>query len=76
MKFLIVTGLSGAGKSQSIKFLEDLGYFCVDNLPPALLGRFVEMCSESKGDIDKAAIVIDIRVGKNAKKRGLTSSPT
>ncbi len=64
MKFLIVTGLSGAGKSQSIKFLEDLGYFCVDNLPPALLGRFVEMCSESKGDIDKAAIVIDIRVGK------------
>ncbi|MDD3704954.1 MAG: RNase adapter RapZ [Clostridiaceae bacterium] len=64
MKFLIVTGLSGAGKSQSIKFLEDLGYFCVDNLPPALLGRFVEMCSEGKGDIKKAAIVIDIRVGK------------
>lgn len=64
MKFLIVTGLSGAGKSQSIKFLEDLGYFCVDNIPPALLGRFVEMCSEGKGDIKKAAIVIDIRVGK------------
>jgi UPF0042 nucleotide-binding protein len=64
MKFLIVTGLSGAGKSQSIKFLEDLGYFCVDNLPPALICKFAEMCSDSKGAIDKAAIVIDIRVGK------------
>lgn len=64
MNFLIVTGLSGAGKSQSIKFLEDLGYFCVDNLPPALISKFAEMCSDSKGDIDKAAIVIDIRVGK------------
>jgi len=64
MKFLIVTGLSGAGKSQSIKFLEDLGYFCVDNLPPALISKFTEMCADSKGTIDKAAIVIDIRVGK------------
>lgn len=64
MKFLIVTGLSGAGKSQSIKFLEDLGYFCVDNLPPALIGRFAELCSESRDKIDKAAIVIDIRVGE------------
>lgn len=63
MKFLIVTGLSGAGKSQSIKFLEDLGYFCVDNLPPALISKFAEMCSDSKGTIEKAAIVIDIRVG-------------
>lgn len=64
MKFLIVTGLSGAGKSQSIKFLEDLGYFCVDNLPPALISKFAEMCSDSKGTIDNAAIVIDIRVGR------------
>lgn len=64
MNFLIVTGLSGAGKSQSIKFLEDLGYFCVDNLPPGLISKFAEMCAESNGDIDKAAIVIDIRVGK------------
>ena len=63
MKFLIVTGLSGAGKSQSIKFLEDLGYFCVDNLPPALISKFAEMCSDSKENINKAAIVIDIRVG-------------
>lgn len=64
MKFIIVTGLSGAGKSQSIKFLEDLGYFCVDNLPPALLLKFAEMCVQSKGTIGKVAVVIDIRGGK------------
>ncbi|MGE5630460.1 MAG: RNase adapter RapZ [Caulobacteraceae bacterium] len=64
MNFLIVTGLSGAGKSQSINFLEDLGYFCVDNLPPALIVKFAEMCSLSGGAIDKVAIVIDIRGGR------------
>lgn len=63
MKFLIVTGLSGAGKSQSIKFLEDLGYFCVDNLPPALIVKFAEMCSQSNGAVQKVALVIDIRGG-------------
>ncbi len=64
MKFIIVTGLSGAGRSQSVKFLEDLGYFCVDNLPPALLLKFAEMCAQSKGTIGKVAVVIDIRGGK------------
>lgn len=64
MKFVILTGLSGAGKSQSINFLEDIGYFCVDNLPPALLLKFAEMCIESKGTIQKVAIVTDIRGGK------------
>lgn len=64
MKFLILTGLSGAGKSQSIKFLEDLDYFCVDNLPPALIIKFAEMCTQSKGAIEKVAIVIDIRGGR------------
>lgn len=64
MNFLIVTGLSGAGKSQSINFLEDLGYFCVDNLPPALIVKFAEMCSHSNGAVKKVAIVIDIRGGK------------
>ena len=64
MKFLIVTGLSGAGKSQSINVLEDLGYFCVDNLPPALILKFAEMCKDSKDMISKVAIVIDIRGGK------------
>lgn len=64
MKFVIITGLSGAGKSQAIKFLEDLGFFCVDNLPPALILKFAEICSQTRGGIEKVAIVTDIRGGK------------
>lgn len=64
MRFVIVTGLSGAGKSQVIKFLEDYGFFCVDNLPPALLPKFTELCSQTNSKIEKVAIVIDIRGGK------------
>lgn len=64
MRFLIVTGLSGAGKSQAIKSLEDHGFFCVDNLPPALLPKFTELCSQANSMIEKVAIVIDIRGGK------------
>jgi UPF0042 nucleotide-binding protein len=64
MKFLIVTGLSGAGKSLSIKFLEDLGYFCVDNLPPALIVKFADLWSQSKSNTENIALVIDIRGGK------------
>ena len=61
MRFLIVTGLSGAGKTMAIRYLEDMGFFCVDNLPPKLILRFVELCQESEGSIDKVAIVVDIR---------------
>lgn len=64
MKFLIVTGLSGAGKSLSIKYLEDFGYFCVDNLPPALIVKFAELWSQSKSITENIALVIDIRGGK------------
>jgi UPF0042 nucleotide-binding protein len=64
MRFVIVTGLSGAGKTQAIRSLEDLGYFCVDNLPSTLIPKFVEACSETRGIIDKIALVIDIRGGK------------
>ena len=64
MRFIIITGLSGAGKSQAVKFLEDLGFFCVDNLPPALILKFAEICSQSRGSIVKIAIVTDIRGGK------------
>ncbi|NLJ40034.1 MAG: RNase adapter RapZ [Clostridiales bacterium] len=63
MRFLIVTGLSGAGKTLAIRYLEDMGFFCVDNLPPKLILRFVELCQESDGRIDKVAIVVDIRGG-------------
>lgn len=64
MRFVIVTGLSGAGKSQAVKVLEDLGFFCVDNLPPALILKFAEICSQTRGGIEKVAVVTDIRGGK------------
>ena len=63
MRFIIVTGLSGAGKSEATKSLEDMGYFCVDNLPPALIEKFADVCRQSGGKIDKVALVIDIRGG-------------
>lgn len=63
MRFVIVTGLSGAGKTQATRSLEDLGYFCVDNLPPKLINKFAELCSQGDGKIDKVALVIDIRGG-------------
>ncbi len=62
MKILIVTGMSGAGKSSAIKVLEDIGYYCVDNMPPALLSPFIEVC-QSTGKMDKIALVIDLRGG-------------
>ena len=58
---LVVTGMSGAGKSEAINVLEDLGYFCVDNLPPALISKFGELCSHSSDQIQRVALVIDIR---------------
>jgi len=64
LRFVIITGLSGAGKSQAIKFLEDLGFFCVDNLPPALILKFAEICSQTRGGIEKVAVVTDIRGGR------------
>ena len=64
MKFLIVTGLSGAGKTQAIRCLEDVGYYCMDNLPPALIPKFADICYQTGGKIDKIAIVVDIRGGK------------
>lgn len=64
MRFVIVSGLSGAGRTQAIRCLEDLGYFCVDNLPPTLISKFAEACSKTSGKIDKIALVIDIRGGE------------
>jgi len=60
-EFIIITGMSGAGKSETIKSLEDLGFFCVDNLPPALISKFAEMYLHSKGNIDQVALVVDVR---------------
>jgi len=64
MEFLIITGLSGAGKSQAMKAMEDINYYCMDNLPPQLLPGFAELCYESKRNIKKVAVVVDIRGGK------------
>ena len=65
MRFVIVTGMSGAGKSTALKMLEDMGYFCVDNLPIPLLPRFVEMFSEPDEEVKKIALGIDIRGGQD-----------
>ena len=64
MELLIVTGMSGAGKSQVVNVLEDIGYYCVDNIPPQLITSFVNVMS-GNAEIKKAAIVIDVRAGKN-----------
>ena len=64
MRFVIVTGMSGAGKTSVLKFLEDINFFCVDNLPPALLPKFAELCYEQEGEIERVAMGIDIRGGK------------
>lgn len=63
LRLVIVTGLSGAGKTQAIKHLEDLGFFCVDNLPPALVGKMAELVGESTGKVARVALGIDLRGG-------------
>lgn len=63
MEFVIITGMSGAGKSQAVKVLEDLNYYCMDNLPPMLLPNFAELCKASTKTVDKVAVVVDIRGG-------------
>lgn len=63
MEFIIVSGLSGAGKSRAIEALEDMGYYCVDNMPPQLIPKFAEICISSQGKIEKVAMVTDIRGG-------------
>jgi UPF0042 nucleotide-binding protein len=62
-RFIVVTGLSGAGKSQAIRALEDLGYFCVDNLPTALIPTMAGLSKRGSGDLPKVAIVADVREG-------------
>ena len=64
MNLVIVSGLSGSGKSSAINILEDLGYYCVDNLPPQLISTFLNLCKKSSTKIEKVALGIDIREGE------------
>lgn len=61
LNLVIVSGLSGSGKSHALKAFEDAGYFCIDNLPPALLPTFVDLCNQQNGEITNVALGIDIR---------------
>jgi UPF0042 nucleotide-binding protein len=63
MDFIIVTGLSGAGKTRTINALEDIGFFCADNIPPQLIQTFYEMTQQSHGSLSHVAVVTDIRGG-------------
>lgn len=63
MKVVVVTGLSGAGKTNAMDWFEDRGFYCVDNMPPALIANFIELTKSSKKQIEKAAFVFDARGG-------------
>ena len=62
-RLLIVTGMSGAGKTQVMQALEDMGFFCVDNLPPVLIPKFSNLCRQASDRINQVALVVDIRGG-------------
>ena len=64
MQFVIVTGMSGAGKTSVAHILEDIGYYCIDNMPPSLISNFVSLCQNSSLSMDKIAFVIDARSGE------------
>ncbi len=64
MQVIFITGMSGAGKSQAVGCLEDIGYYCVDNMPPSLIQNFISLALNEKTGIDKVAFVVDIRGGE------------
>ena len=63
MQLIIITGMSGSGKTQAMRFFEDRGYFCIDNIPPVLISRLLEVFAHIGDDKRKIALVIDMRVG-------------
>ena len=65
MRFVIVTGMSGAGKRTALKMMEDMGYFCVDNMPIPLMSKLTELFMVPNGEINKVALGLDIRSGQN-----------
>ena len=67
MKTVIITGMSGAGKTTAVHMLEDIGYYCVDNIPPVLISSFVSLCENSNFHFKKIALVVDARSGDLVK---------
>ena len=65
MKFVIVTGMSGGGKNTALKLLEDMGFYCVDNLPIPLLEKFIELIETPNAEVQKVALGLDIRYIRN-----------
>ena len=65
MEFIIISGLSGAGKSKAASFMEDMGFFCVDNLPAPLIPKFAELGMSGTGEYDRVVLVTDVRSGTN-----------
>ena len=65
MEFVIITGLSGAGKSRAAEFLEDAGFYTVDNIPPEFMPKFAEFCIHANGRYDRVALVSDVRAGES-----------
>ena len=63
MNIVIVSGMSGSGKTQASHALEDLGYYCIDNMPPKLIKNFIDLTDEQNSEVEKAAFIIDVRGG-------------
>ena len=68
MQFIIVTGMSGAGKTSVVHILEDIGYYCIDNMPPTLISNFITLCQNSNISMEKIAFVVDARSGELVKR--------
>lgn len=64
MQLVIITGMSGSGKSTAMRVMEDIGFYCIDNLPPLLISKFVDLCEHTEGTLSRVAIAVDIRTGE------------
>ncbi len=68
LEIVVITGLSGSGKTHVVRAFEDMGYYCIDNLPVALFPVFADLCVRSRRDIDRAALVVDVRAGASLRE--------
>ena len=72
-ELVVITGMSGSGKASVLKAFEDLGYYCVDNLPVGLIPRFAELAGQST-EIGRTALVVDVREGRQVGRRGISQT--